>query len=81
MNIVQTVTLHKVILSSLAELSQFQEGLSTLGVANALQNHPDLLHSYCCCDHDDKLTPGNTSYIYSVYTLMQVQILQLLQIQ
>ena len=46
-NIVQTVTLHKVILSSLAELSQFKEGLSVLGV------HPDLLYSYFC---SDKLT-------------------------
>lgn len=32
-NTILTITLHKVILASLAELSQFRNGLSTLGVA------------------------------------------------
>lgn len=57
-NIIQTVTLHKVILASLAELSQFREGLSTLGVSDALKNNPDLLHSYYCCEYEDKLSSG-----------------------
>lgn len=57
-NIVQTVTLHKVVLSTLGELTQFKEGLSTLGVLDALKEHPDLLLPYYCCSYDEKLTPG-----------------------
>lgn len=56
--IIQTVTLHKVVLASLAELSQFREGLSALGVADALKNSPDLLYSYYCCEHNDGLSSG-----------------------
>ena len=57
-NIVQTVTLHKVVLSTLGELTQFKEGLSTLGVLDALKEHPNLLLPYYCCCYDEKLTPG-----------------------
>ena len=41
-NIVQTATLHRVILRSLAELSQFQDGIHELGVAYALLRYPNL---------------------------------------
>lgn len=57
-SIVQTVTLHKVVLSTLGELTQFKEGLSTLGVFDALKEHPGLFLPYCCCSYDEKLTPG-----------------------
>ena len=56
-NIIQTITLHKVILASLAELSQFHKGLSALGVAAALKDYPHLLHSYFTVEHDE-LTSG-----------------------
>lgn len=45
-DIVQTVALHKVILSSLAELSQFRNGLSTLGVLDAIKAHSQILSSF-----------------------------------
>ena len=57
-NIVQTVTLHKVLLSTLGELTQFKDGLSVMGVLDALKEHPDLLQPYYCCDFEDKLTSG-----------------------
>jgi len=38
-NIIQTITLHKAVLVSLAELLQFRKGLSSLGVAGALKDH------------------------------------------
>ena len=57
-NIIQTITLHKVILASLAELSQFHKGFSALGVAAALKDYPHLLHSYFSVEHDDELTSG-----------------------
>ena len=57
-NIIQTVSLHKVILASLGELSQFRDGLSTLGVLGALKRSSHLLYSYYCCDVDDELSSG-----------------------
>jgi hypothetical protein len=64
-NIVQTVTLHKVVLSTLGELTQFKEGLSALGVLDALKDHPDLLQSYYCCNYDDKLTPDTVRKLFT----------------
>lgn len=55
-NIIQTVTLHKVVLGSLAELSQFRAGLSALGVLDAIKEHSHLLASYYCCDCDETST-------------------------
>lgn len=43
-NIVQTVTLHQVILRSLAELSQFRDGIEALGVGKALTQYSSILH-------------------------------------
>ena len=57
-NIIQTVALHKVILGSLAELSQFRDGLASLGVLDAIKKYSHLLCSYYCCDYDDKLSSG-----------------------
>ena len=61
-NIIQTVTLHKVILVSLAELSQFCDGLSSLGVLDALKNHSELLSSFYCQSSDVTLTAGTTHH-------------------
>lgn len=61
-NIVQAVTLHKVVLVSMAELSQFQEGLCTLGVCDALKKNPHLLNSYYCREYNDELSSGKCSF-------------------
>ena len=39
MTLVQTVALHQVILKTLGELSQFRDGLDTLGVARAMEQY------------------------------------------
>ena len=65
-NIIQTVTLHKVILASLAELSQFRKGLSALGVDAALKAYPHLLHSYFSIEHKDELTSGMCIEVYII---------------
>ena len=57
-NIVQAVALHKVILCSLAELTQFCEGLASLGVAKAIATHSDTLRSFYCLDSIKDLTAG-----------------------
>ena len=58
-NIIQTVTLHKVVLASLAELSQFRNGLSAIGVLPALKEYPFLLSPYYSIDDiNDQLTSG-----------------------
>ena len=57
-DVIQAIALHKVILGSMAELSQFKEGLSVLGVSNALKAHPDLLYSYYCEKYEEKLFSG-----------------------
>ena len=56
--ILQSVALHKVILTSLAELTQFRDGLSALGVQKALQDYPNLLHSFYCLKNSNILTSG-----------------------
>lgn len=52
------MSLHKVILASLAELSDFREGLAALGVADALKQDGPLLHSFFCNDVKSVLTSG-----------------------
>ena len=56
--IIQTVTLHKVILASLAELSQFRDGFSSLGVLKTVKEYSHFLHSFYCSDYDDELNSG-----------------------
>ena len=45
-DIVQTVALHYVILKTLGELTQFREGLETLGVAKAMEQHGAFLKDF-----------------------------------
>ena len=42
-SIVQSVSLHVVILNSLAERYQFRDGMETLGVFSAIKHHRDVL--------------------------------------
>ena len=57
-DIVQTVALQHVILDSLGELSQFCDGLSCLGVKEALCEHKDLMCSFFCTDSKKPLEAG-----------------------
>ena len=45
-DLVQCVALHHVILRSLGELSQFREGLESLGVLKAIKEHGELLRDF-----------------------------------
>lgn len=45
-DIIQSVGLQEVLLNSLAELTQFKEGMKVLGVLNMIQEHKDLLRSF-----------------------------------
>ena len=44
--LVQSVALHQVILRTLGELSQFRDGLDTLGVARAMKQYGVLLQEF-----------------------------------
>ncbi len=54
----QTVSLQKVILTSLAELTQFKDGMSALNVCDALKKHPNILYSFYCREFTETLTAG-----------------------
>ena len=41
--VIQSVSLHEVILKALGELSQFRDGLESLGVVSAIKNNKNLL--------------------------------------
>lgn len=58
-SIVQSVALHYVILRTLGELSQFKEGLQTLGVSAMISEHGDLLRGFFV-NKKDKLTAGKS---------------------
>ena len=45
-DVIQSVALHHVILKALGELSQFREGLDTLGIAKAMEQHEVLLQNF-----------------------------------
>ena len=46
--LVESVALHHVILKTLGELSQFRDGLNTLGVASAMELYGVLLQEFFC---------------------------------
>ncbi len=56
-SIVQTITLHFVLLQSKAEIDQYVEGLKSLGVLDVIREHPGLLQSFFC-KTEDTLTAG-----------------------
>ena len=57
-DLIHAVTLHKVVLCSLAELDQFRSGMATLGVAESLQQYHPLYASFYCMGSGDSLTSG-----------------------
>lgn len=58
-DLIMAVTLHQAVLRSLAEMTQFREGLSALGVRQALEKRPQLFAPYYCCSAgNNSLTSG-----------------------
>ena len=49
-DLIQTLALQSVILSSLGELLQFRDGIDTLGVGEALTKHQELLRKFYYTD-------------------------------
>ena len=45
---IQTISLHHMILKTLGELSQFRDGLETLGVGKAMEENGQLLWEFFC---------------------------------
>ena len=58
--IVQTVALHLVILNSKAELDQLSEGMTALGVLDAIKKVPDLPLPFYTNSGSEKLTAAYT---------------------
>lgn len=63
-DIIQTVALQEVILDSLAELTQFRDGMKELGVLAMLQSHKDLFRSFYCTDSKQSLDAGTHTPLY-----------------
>ena len=57
-SIVQSVALHSVILKTLGELSEFRDGLQSLGVAQAMSANGELLRNFYV-KGNSKVTAGN----------------------
>ena len=57
-DIVQSVALQHVVLNTLGELTQFCDGLSSLGVGSPLKEYKELMHSFFCKDTKTKLSAG-----------------------
>ena len=62
-DMVQTVTLHHVLLRSLAEVDQFAKGLQELGVLDAIRKYPEVMKPFFTKDGIQHLTAG--SHIFS----------------
>ena len=61
--IIHTISLHHVILKTLGELSQFRDGLETLGVGRAMEEHGQFLQEFFVVKDPD-LTAG-LLYVYT----------------
>lgn len=68
--LVQTVTLHFVLLKSKAEADQFLEGLKAIGVADALKKHPGLLEPFFTKSGIPTLTAGVLQIVFHGDMLM-----------
>ena len=56
--IVQSIALHRVILKTLAELTQFREGFQCLGVGEQVVQHSEILRQFYVRGMQSKLTAG-----------------------
>lgn len=57
-DIIQTISLHHVILRSKAELDQFAEGLQSCSVLDTVKKNPSLARSYFSIDGHGQMTAG-----------------------
>ena len=64
--IVQSISLHQVILKSLGEIQQFHDGLKALNVASTLARHGDVLKSFFSNDRNlqEPLTAGILMFVF-----------------
>ena len=60
--LIQTLTLHHVLLRSKAEIDQFSEGLKALGVLDAIRNYPSLMSCFFINKEIQHLTAGLTKH-------------------
>ena len=61
--LVQSVTLHYVLLESKAEIDQFMDGLKTFHLLDIIKLHPLLLKP-SFCQRTSNLTPGTKCILY-----------------
>ncbi len=66
-SLVQSVTLHYVLLKSKGEIDQFREGLSCLGTRSYITKYPRLLKEFFTIKGKQSLSAGNTSLLICVY--------------
>lgn len=74
-DLIQAVTLHRVLLKSLAETTQFRNGLSALSVRESLEKYPKLCMQYYCSSESDVLNSGTfflKSWPYCACVFMQI---------
>ena len=57
-DLIQAVTLHRVLLKSLAEATQFRDGLSALSVRESLEKYLKLFIPYYCSTESNVLSSG-----------------------
>lgn len=57
-DIIQTIALQHVILDCLGELTQFKDGLNSLGVAEALVDYQALMRPFYCTDSKTTIGAG-----------------------
>ena len=50
-NIVEMVWTEFLIMKSIIEINQFQDGLNVLGISNLIKAHPNVLRELFACDH------------------------------
>lgn len=60
--IVQSITLHHILLKSKAEADQFSEGLSCLGTRDYIMKYPHLLQQFFTRDGVERHTAGKIQY-------------------
>lgn len=69
--LIHAVTLHKVVLCSLAKFEQFCNGMASLGVAESLKQNHHLYTPFYCIGAGDMLTSGTcmTSFFVLVFSM------------
>ena len=63
-DLIQTLSLQSVILDSLGELTQFKDGINSLGVGEALGNFQAIMRCFYCTDSKTKIGAGIYTCMY-----------------